>query len=937
MFFLISPIFLFNELDTTAKPYYPTDNNSMYIANSSSPIYKMNNQRTGLSPYNTSNNYGDLIWKTQIGGDGVATPAIDKNGDIYVGNWMKYFHGFYPNGTIKWTFDDTWAWFASSPAVGNDGNIYVGSYDHNFYSFTPNGTVRWKYHTGDKIYSSPAITNNGSIIFGCWNDYVYSLSMNGKLYWKYKTGDDIWGTPALDDSGNIYIVSYDDMLYCLHPNGTLKWNITVGRIIGNPTISQDGIVYVRAYTVFWAIYPNGSIKWKMSIPYSDHASSSPAIDKDGIIYIGCGKNLYSVYPNGTVRWIYRTGGAIYTSPTISNDGYIYFGTGGRHLFALYNNGALYWRFKCPERISCSPAIDKNGRIIFQSYGFLYCLHSKEPSSQFDISSFSGDGYVNISWRHNDHSRNYTIDGINIYRSKQNEPFQHIDTIAFPLDYNNDTEIKNGMKYQYYIVPFNTFGNGPMSNIVNGTPEGPSSPPVNISHNQEYNEINISWDPPIDSGGYSIKYYYIYFKNPISNNWTATSSLTDYKIYRNLKPKLSYTVKVSAVTSFGEGSISEPIFFSLFPPPGEPINMNTNMGPNFIRITWDRPLYIGNLSDIIEYRIYRDGKYYTNVSGDFTSLNDTGLINGQTYSYKVSAVTLAGEGPLSYKISNTPYAKPSPPVNIKIDVKGTSISLSWGEPMDPGGYEITSYRVYRYFNGEEAGMNVVLLPEFKDFNFPRGEYIEFRVSAINKLGRGNLSDPVNITIELGGIPSKPRDVRLEIVDEGIRISWCAPLDSGDEEIIEYIVYRMIENKTEFIKIATVNEMGYIDTNLAPNYTYIYKVTAYNVVGEGPGSHYKTIYINNDYIPSVDDDIDDDTPSDKNSSMTFILVVIGILVIILILILMFFLIIKGKKEKLNINMEALNYTPEPSVEMEIFGDIEMNQTTTPSMVTGQNLEE
>jgi hypothetical protein len=65
---------------------------------------------------------------------------------------------------------------ASSPAIGRDGSVYLGSHDGKLYSISANGTVRWTLATGGYVTSSPAIGADGTIYVGSWDGLLYAVS-----------------------------------------------------------------------------------------------------------------------------------------------------------------------------------------------------------------------------------------------------------------------------------------------------------------------------------------------------------------------------------------------------------------------------------------------------------------------------------------------------------------------------------------------------------------------------------------------------------------------------------------------------------------------------------------------------------------------------------------------------------------------------------------
>ncbi|MCK5560330.1 MAG: PQQ-binding-like beta-propeller repeat protein, partial [Thermoplasmata archaeon] len=331
-------------------------------------------KHTGLSPYNTSDNNGTLIWNFTTGDSISSSPVIDSNGTIYFGSWDNNLYAIYSNGTEKWNFI-TGADIYQSPAIGFDGTIYVGSNDDNLYAIYPNGTKKWNFQITQNIESSPTIGPDGIIYFGAGDYNLYAIYPNGTKKWNFTTGLEVETSPAIGSDGTIYFGSDDNKLYAIYPNATKKWSFTTGnRVYSSPAIGSDGTIYVGSRDGnLYAIYPNGTKNWSYST--GSWVVSSPAIDTDGIIYFGSDNdNLYAIYPNGTKKWSYLTGGGVKSSPAISSDGTIYIGSEDNNIYAINKNGTKKWDFKTGDLIYSSPAISSCGSIYVGSYdGKLYAI------------------------------------------------------------------------------------------------------------------------------------------------------------------------------------------------------------------------------------------------------------------------------------------------------------------------------------------------------------------------------------------------------------------------------------------------------------------------------------------------------------------------------------------------------------------------------------
>ena len=339
------------------------------------PTFGHDNRHTGLSPYSSADNNGAELWKFETkpveGG-----LVVDSDGTIYFGDRWANFYALYPNGQLKWKFDDfsLGGSIFSSPAIGEDGAIYVGSWDHFFYALNPDGTLKWRVELGT-ISSSPAIGEDDTIYTGSCSDRIYAVYSNGTVKWEYKTGGDIFGGPAIGEYGTIYIGSWDTYLYAMNPDGILKWRFKTGNHIkGPPSIGDDGTIYIGSYDDYlYALHPDGSLKWQCKIGYG--TETNPSIGPDGTIYVGDDK-LYAINPDGTVKWTFDLGedqDIFQSSPAISSEGIIYVGTNigetdGGDIIAVNPDGTLRWRHHISNTswVDSSPCIDENGIVYIGS-------------------------------------------------------------------------------------------------------------------------------------------------------------------------------------------------------------------------------------------------------------------------------------------------------------------------------------------------------------------------------------------------------------------------------------------------------------------------------------------------------------------------------------------------------------------------------------------
>lgn len=137
--------------------------------------------------------------------------------------------------------------------------------------------------------------------------------------------------------------------------------------------------------------------------------------------------------------------------------------------------------------------------------------------------------------------------------------------------------------------------------------------------------------------------------------TATATLT-------FTPTASTTITVSGTS--GTLNHSTSITVTVPTVPSAPQNLAAVAGNNKVSLTWSPPVSNGG-SAVTGYNVYRNGtQIATNIAS--TSYTDTGLANGDTDTYYVTAVNAIGESPQSNSVSSTPVTTPTLQVTVTTD-------------------------------------------------------------------------------------------------------------------------------------------------------------------------------------------------------------------------------------------------------------------------------
>lgn len=239
---------------------------------------------------------GEMLWKTDIGGEVSASPVADEHG-VYIASetsgappttnepratgalralgrdtgitlWMRTLrrpiHGSLDmnsttlfggttdgrvfaidkrTGQLVWVMQHG-ASFASHPVVSGS-MLYIGSDDGTLLALNQvNGKVLWRYRTRGAVRGRVAIVDE-VVYFGSADGYVYALgAIDGRLRWRTRTGAGVQAVASA--GGGLLVASLDNFVYFLSlTKGVRLWKRQLaGRLLGEPLTTSDGALFM---------------------------------------------------------------------------------------------------------------------------------------------------------------------------------------------------------------------------------------------------------------------------------------------------------------------------------------------------------------------------------------------------------------------------------------------------------------------------------------------------------------------------------------------------------------------------------------------------------------------------------------------------------------------------------------------------------------------
>ncbi|KAG9353311.1 hypothetical protein JZ751_017888, partial [Albula glossodonta] len=297
-----------------------------------------------------------------------------------------------------------------------------------------------------------------------------------------------------------------------------------------------------------------------------------------------------------------------------------------------------------------------------------------------------------------------------------------------------------VEYEFRVVARNSVGVGEPSppSVKTRTEDAiPDTAPTDVGGGGgTKSELVITWEPVPEELQNGEGFGYIIAFRPLGAlTWTraviSTPGLARY-VFRNdsIPPFSPFDVKVGAYNNKGEGPFSS--IATVFSAEEGKTQANS-AEPSKTVVYWEddtKPETVGKVR----------------ISGNYTSLNVSGLKGSSQYYLAVSAFNTAGTGPQSSSVNATTKKPPpgQPPLNIEWTLIGSQLTLHWDAvtaletESEVTGYQVT-YRRQRHNDVSTITTNKTTAELTLSAN---DDYL-IQVKALSEGGEGVGSEPIHI--------------------------------------------------------------------------------------------------------------------------------------------------------------------------------------------------
>lgn len=391
-------------------------------------------------------------------------------------------------------------------------------------------------------------------------------------------------------------------------------------------------------------------------------------------------------------------------------------------------------------------------------------------------------------------------------------------------------LENALEYEFRVAAVNGVGTGPYSGVIAATPYLAPAAPTGLlvaglgeSDPASQTALSLSWSPVTNV---TVSGYNVYRQNQLSGLYEVVASPLDpTHLDTGLTPGVTYSYKISAFTTLGEGDLSAAVSASttnLAPP--TPTLTSTTRGNLTVTLSFtvdastDRP--------VEGFRFSVDGvEVATSSDPALSTYTFTGLTSGVSSTFGVASFNADGTSPAATS-TVTVIETPDTPTGVSVAPESDvplSLEVTWSAPSNivPDGF-------YVYRENDVTGVYEVIAtvtggPYF-DGPLDAGISYSYRVSAFVADLEGGLSVAVSsVAID---VPLDAVILGSSLGDLSVTIDFVVDSSAGNP-LDGYLVF------LDGVEVDTLSPLtgSYEFTGLLDGATYEVSVLGFNAAGQG----------------------------------------------------------------------------------------------------------
>jgi len=410
---------------------------------------------------------------------------------------------------------------------------------------------------------------------------------------------------------------------------------------------------------------------------------------------------------------------------------------------------------------------------------------------------------------------------------------------------NITGLTNGVAYTFFMTATDLLGStSPFSTNSNTViPGDVPDPPTNVfaTVNSADGSVNVSFIPAND-GGYPISVFTCTaIPDPNYGGQAPQSSSSGITInMTGLTNGLLYTFSVTATNAIGisDVSVGSNQVLTL---PDPPTNVIATAGDSSAILNFTPPQNLSYSFGLYTVQIIPSAgvPFSTTFDGTLTTYEVTGLINGLTYTFEISASNDSGNSQFSNPSNNViPIGIPSAPRAFTAIRGNRTAVLTWQPPLNNGGIPINSYTLSVVQNTTTVYIIASTVNTFTLNGLTNGLLYTLTLTATNGV---LISSPVTTSVTPSTFPQPPTINSVAAANQLVIVSYTPPADNGGTAITQYTA-----SATAGLSVVTASQFNMSVNSitipgLVNGTSYTIKLYAKNIVGNSEIAEYPTAVI------------------------------------------------------------------------------------------------
>ena len=340
------------------------------------------------------------------------------------------------------------------------------------------------------------------------------------------------------------------------------------------------------------------------------------------------------------------------------------------------------------------------------------------------------------------------------------------------------------------------------------PGAPTGVEVAVS-GDDGDALDVSWTAPEDSGTSDVTSYVVQWKSGDDDYSEDNQSSADdaSATVAGLTKGATYTIRVAAMSGDGQSDWSDETSALIPEDPGVPTGVAVAISGDAgdaLDVSWTAPEDSGT-SDVTGYVVQwksGDDDYSEDnqSSAEDTSASFDDLTQGDTYTFRVAAVSDDGQSDWSDEASGNPGIVPGAVGNLRVTPGNKTLSVTWDAP-DDGGSPITGYTI-EWRSGRESSETAQAAGSALGYTITLknnvGRYT-VSVTPTNAVGNGPVASvsPGTTTTPTPVASSAPQNLALsqDLAGTTVTASWTPPSDTGGRDVVNYVVQSRSTNRAD----------------------------------------------------------------------------------------------------------------------------------------------